>query len=184
MDLKSKIESLLFITGEPVSVKRLAKFLNSPEKEIESVLDELRKDYEKRGVVIMKKEDEYQFGTHPQNAKLVEELVKSELSEELTKASLETLTIIAYKGPMTRAEVEFLRGVNSSFIMRNLLLRGLVERIENPKDARSYLYKVSFDFLKYLGLTSVEELLGYKELRQKSEEVAKIQEEMVSGNDK
>ncbi|OHA00107.1 MAG: SMC-Scp complex subunit ScpB [Candidatus Sungbacteria bacterium RIFCSPLOWO2_12_FULL_41_11] len=171
MYLKSKIESILFVTGGPVSLAKLAKVLEEPEEKIADALSGLSADYENRGLNILRKEDEFQFGTNPANAELIEKLVKSEFTEDLTKAALETLTIIAYKGPLTRSEIEFIRGVNTSFTVRNLLLRGLIERIENPKDARSYIYKISFDFLKYLGVTSVDELPGYRELQHKTEEV-------------
>lgn len=171
MELKSKIESILFATGSSVSLAKLEKVLGVSSHEISSALNELAEDYKNRGLVIIRKEDEFQFGTNPENSALIEKLVKSEFTEELTRAALETLTIVAYKGPLTRAEIEFIRGVNSSFTVRNLLLRGLVERIENPKDARSYLYKISFDFLKYMGLKSIEELPGYNELKAKSDEI-------------
>ena len=171
MELKSKIESILFVTGSPVSLAKLGKVLGASSDEISSALNELTSDYKDRGLVILKKEDEYQFGTNPENSALIEKLVKSEFTEDLTKAALETLTIIAYKGPLTRSEIEFIRGVNSSFTVRNLLLRGLIERIENSKDARSYLYKISFDFLKYVGVKSVEELPGYQDLQNKAEQV-------------
>ena len=176
MNLRSKIESILFVTGEPVSLKKLEKVLGASPNEISSALNELAADYKNRGLVILKKEDEFQFGTNAENSGLIEKLVKSEFTEDLTRAALETLTIVAYKGPLTRSEIEFIRGVNSSFIVRNLLLRGLIERIENPKDARSYLYKISFDFLKYMGIMSVEELPGYEELRKKSEDVVDSQQ--------
>ena len=84
---------------------------------------------------------------------------------------METIAIIAYKGPLTRLDIEYVRGVNSSFIIRNLLMRGLVERVENPKDARSYLYKVSFDFLKHLGVTGIEDLPQYQEFKKSRIEV-------------
>ena len=107
--------------------------------------------------------------------------MKSEFSEELSRAAIETAAIIAYQGPITRAEIEYVRGVNSSFILRGLLMRGLVERIENPKDARSYLYRISFDFLKHLGLTKIEDLPQYQEFRQEKmggpEEIEKTNSE-------
>lgn len=165
MELKHKIESILFIIGEPVSEKKLAKILEVPQEETRKALEELRSDYANRGIVILQKEDEWQFGTSPEHAGLIEHLVKSEFTEELSRAALETLTIVAYRGPLTRHDLDFIRGVNSSFMLRNLLLRGLVERVENPKDARSYLYKISFDFLKHLGLGRVEDLPQYAENR-------------------
>lgn len=165
MELKHKIESILFVTGEPVSEKKLAKVLESSQEEVRQALEELHGDYKDRGIVMLQKEDEWQFGTAPEHAGLIEHLVKSEFTEELSRAALETLTIVAYKGPLTRHDLDFIRGVNSSFMLRSLLLRGLVERVENPKDARSYLYKISFDFLKHLGVTRVEELPKYEENR-------------------
>lgn len=170
MQLKHKIESILFVTGEPVSEKKLVKILEATQEEARQALEELRGDYNNRGIVILQKEDEWQFGTSPEHAGLIEQLVKSEFTEELSRAALETLTIVAYKGPLTRHDLDFIRGVNSSFMLRNLLLRGLVERVENPKDARSYLYKISFDFLKHLGIGKVEDLPDYAENRARAED--------------
>ena len=90
--------------------------------------------------------------------------MKSEFNEELSRAAVETAAIIAYQGPLTRVDIEYVRGVNSSFILRSLMMRGLIERVENPKDARSYLYRISFDFLKHLGVVRIEELPQYEEL--------------------
>lgn len=170
MLLKHKIESILFVTGEPVSEKKLAKALEISQGEVRQALEELRGDYNNRGIVVLQKEDEWQFGTSPECAGLIEHLVKSEFTEELSRAALETLTIVAYRGPLTRHDLDFIRGVNSSFMLRNLLLRGLIERVENPKDARSYLYKISFDFLKHLGLARVEDLPHYAENRARAED--------------
>lgn len=171
MKLKQEIESILFVTGEAVSEKKLAKVLGKSEEEIKQALEELRNDYHDRGIVVLQKEDEWQFGTAPEHTSLIEDLVKSEFTEELSRVALETLTIVAYRGPLARSELDFIRGVNSSFMLRSLLLRGLVERVENPKDARSYLYKISFDFLKHLGITRVEELPHYGENKALAEEV-------------
>lgn len=163
MNLKSIIESLLFVYGEPISVEKLAKVTGRKKEEVERAIEELKNGLEDRGVVLIEKEDKVQLGTRPENAPYVEKLVKSDFSEELSRAALETIAIIAYKGPLSRADIEFIRGVNSSFTLRNLMLRGLIERVENPKDARAYLYKVSFEFLHYLGVSKVEELPGFEE---------------------
>lgn len=177
MNLKSILETILFVHGEPISEEKLAKLANVKKGEITLALAELSKDYEGRaaageprpegrGLALLKKDDEWCLGTNPENAKFVKDLMKGEFSEELSRAAIETAAIIAYQGPITRAEIEYVRGVNSSFILRNLLMRGLVERIENPKDARSYLYRISFDFLKHLGLTKIGDLPQYQEFRQ------------------
>ncbi|MBI2640404.1 MAG: SMC-Scp complex subunit ScpB [Candidatus Sungbacteria bacterium] len=174
MDIKSIIESILFSYGEPLALEKLAKLTKAQKEAVSEALETLAKEYEGRGLAILKKDDEYQIGSNPANSKYIEELVKSEFSEELSKAAVETVAIVAYKGPLTRAQIEYVRGVNSSFTLRNLLMRGLVERIENPKDARSYLYRVSFDFLKHLGLTKMEDLPQYDEFRKENIEVLDV----------
>lgn len=171
MELISIIESLLFVYGEPMSAEKLAKVADAKKEDVIRALDDLSVAYEGRGLVLLEKEGKYQLGTRPENAPYVEKLVKSDFSEELSKAALETIAIIAYKGPLARADIEFVRGVNSSFTLRNLMLRGLIERVENPKDARAYLYKVSFEFLHYLGVAKVEELPGFEEFTAKPIEI-------------
>ena len=171
MDVKSVVESILFVYGEPMTVEKLAEIIEAQKEDVLRAVEELTGEYANRGLVVLKKDGQYRLGSNPTNAKYIEELVKSEFSEELSKAALETVAIIAYRGPLTRAQIEYVRGVNTSFTLRNLLMRGLVERIENPKDARSYLYRVSFDFLKHLGLTKMEDLPQYDELRKEKIEV-------------
>lgn len=171
MNLKSIVETILFVHGEPLGEEKLAKFLKRKKEEIVEVMEELKKDYAGRGFVVVEKDGEYMLGSNPENAKYVEDLVKNEFTEELSKAAIETLAIIAYKGPLTRADIEYVRGVNSSFTLRNLMMRGLIERIENPKDARSYLYRISFDFLQHLGLESAEKLPGFAEFKEKKIEL-------------
>ena len=177
MGIKSAIESILFIQGEPMSIARLVKATAASKKEVTEALEELAAEYnpsadpdgtvgaDGRGIVLIQNHDEWQFVTNPANKRLVETFVTSGLSEELTKVGLEVLAIVAYKGPVSRAEIEYVRGVNSSFILRSLLIRGLIEREENPKDRRSYLYRVSHDFLKHLGLARLEDLAEYREFR-------------------
>lgn len=172
MDLKAILESVLFAYGEPIALAKLAKIAGKQEEEIASLLHNLKKDYQKSGLTLMEKDGYWEMGTNPKNAEYIQEMIKSDLAEELTRAATETLTIIAYKGPVTRAQIEYIRGVNSSFTIRNLLLRGLIERVENPQDLRSYLYKVSFDFLKHLGLSKIEDLPKYKELKKEEIEYA------------
>lgn len=174
MSLKSIIETTLFAYGEPMGAEKLAKFLKRKKEEVVEALEELKNDYAGRGLVMVEKDGEYMLGSNPENAKYVENLVKSEFTEELSKAAVETLAIIAYKGPLTRADIEYVRGVNSSFTLRNLLMRGLIERIENPKDARSYLYRISFDFLKHFGLAKADDLPGFKDFKASKIELPEV----------
>ncbi len=166
INLKSVLESILFSIGEPMSIEKIAKTLKKDSSLIKKTLKELIKDYEQedRGLIIITKRNKVQLVSSPKNSKYIEKLIKQDLQKELTPASLETLAIVAYREPITRAEIDEIRGVNSSFILRNLLIRGLIERRGNPNDARSYVYEISFDFLKKIGLKSKKELPEYKKL--------------------
>jgi len=163
--LKSKIESLLFITNQPLSVKRLANLTGAEKDKIEAAIAELMTDYNnnEKGMSIAKIGDQIQMVTSGDNAKLVKDFIKEETTGELTKPSLETLTIIAYRGPVTRAELEQIRGVNCVIILRNLLMRGLIESKEDKKKMQT-TYNLTFDFLKFLGLNQQSELPDYAKL--------------------
>lgn len=169
MNLESLIEAVLFWKAEAISIKKLAEIFNQPETAIQTSLEQLTSQLQGRGVVLVRKDDEVMLGTAPEASSLIEKLAKEELSRDLGKAGLETLTIILYQGPITRAQIDFIRGVNSSFIVRHLQIRGLVEKIPNPKDQRSFLYRPTFDLLQHLGISKVEELPEYGELATKVE---------------
>ena len=163
--LRSIIESVLLASGEPVKIGKLAKITSCSRSEIEAAMDVLSSEYSSgRGFILLRKEDEVQLASNPENSQYISELIKSDVQEGLTQSALEVLSVVAYRGPITRAGVEAIRGVNSSFTVRALLMRGLLERVENPADSRSYLYKISFDFLKKLGMDSVEKLPDFESL--------------------
>jgi segregation and condensation protein B len=106
------------------------------------------------------------MATKPEHAAYIEALTKSTLAESLSKAALEVLSIIAYRSPVTRSEVDAIRGVNCSFTLRNLLLRGLIEREGNPDDSRGYIYRPAFRFLEVLGLSKAADLPDFEALSQ------------------
>jgi segregation and condensation protein B len=166
--LKSIIESILFVSGEPVKISRLAKITGASKPEIENAIIMLQNEYASRGFSLIKKEDMVEMATISENSSYVSELVKSEIQENLSQAALEVLSIVAYKSPVSRADVEAIRGVNSSFTLRSLLMRGLLERIDNPKDNRGYLYKISFDFMRNLGIDNIEKLPDWEKLSRDS----------------
>lgn len=169
--IKSIIESILFISGEPIKIKKIAAVTKFKIEEIKTGIESLRQDLisANRGVRIIEKEDEVQMVTNSENAEYIDAFLKNELEQGLTRASLETLAIVAYRGPMTRMEIEQIRGVNCSFALRYLLLRGLIDRVENPSDSRSWHYKISFDFLKKLNFARKEDLPRYEELKKEPE---------------
>ena len=166
--LLSKIEAVLFAYGEPISIERLGKILKITSVELETALKDLEIELAKqeRGIALIKNAGKIQLATKPELTGLLEDIIKQEFTEDLTPAALETLSIIAYAGPISRADIEYIRGVNSSFTMRNLLLRGLVERTIDPKRANAYIYTASFDLIKRLGILKVEDLPDYERYKQ------------------
>lgn len=165
MTLDQKIEGLLFFRGEPISMKKLAEFLGVKKDDVMEALKILEEKLADRGLTLVRKEDEVMLGTKSELGPMLEKIRKEELSKELSKASLETLSVILYKDGVARSEIDYIRGVNSSFILRNLLVRGLIEKITHPTDSRRYIYKPTFDLLAHLGISSVSELPGYLETK-------------------
>jgi segregation and condensation protein B len=117
------------------------------------------------------------LGTAPELSDMIENLQKEELNKDLSKAALETLSVVLYKNGASRAEIDYIRGVNSSFSLRALSVRGLVEKVLDSKDNRRYVYKPSMELLSYMGVTSVEELPEFHEVHQETEVAAKNLEE-------
>lgn len=170
------LEAILFLHGEPMSIDRILKIVKKEEaqkhitkSEIQNALRELksRLDEESRGLMLLTSPGgtEVQLATKPQCAPLLEEFMKEEFTENLSPASLETLALIAYLGPLSRASLDYYRGVNSSFILRSLLIRGLIDRKPDPHKGHVYLYQASFDLLKYIGLKASEELPDYQKFK-------------------
>jgi len=182
MNLESKIEAILFWKGEPMSRKKLGEILKVEEGEINDSLEKLKENLNKRGIVLIEKGSEIALGTAPELSNLIENLQKEELNKELSKASLETLSIVLYKNGVSRAEIDYIRGVNSSFTLRALSVRGLVEKNTDPKDSRRYIYKPSFELMSYMGIKSMEELSDYAEVAGSINVAAKSLEEESKEN--
>jgi len=160
-NLEKQIEAVLFWKGEPVSIKKLSQIFSKTEEEISAAVKQLEEKLIDRGITLIFKEDEVTLGTSKEVSEIIEKLTKEELIKDLGKAGLETLSIIIYQGPISRAEIDYIRGVQSNFILRNLMIRGLVEKVTNPKDQRSFLYKPTFEMLSYLGVSKIEEMPEY-----------------------
>lgn len=166
MKLEQLIEALLFFKGEPMKINELVKLTRNNEVDVRRALVSLKENLDGRGVVLIEKDSEVALGTSPEASQVIEDLRKIELSRDIGKAGLETLAIVIYKGPVARSEIDYVRGVNSSFTLRNLMIRGLVERTANPKDARSFLYEPTLDLLSFLGVRSIKELPRFLEIEQ------------------
>lgn len=164
MELDQSLEAILFHQGIPLTRKRLRDLLKCDADALNGAIAKLEERLTHGGLRLLKKDDEIMLGTAPETSALIEAITKEELSRDLSKAALETLSVVLYKGPITRGEIDHIRGVNSTFILRNLLVRGLVEKIENPKDQRSFLYRPSFALMQTLGITDIASMPGYEEV--------------------
>lgn len=165
MTLRSKLESLLFITPRPLTVKRLAELAGAdvPAVEIEVAALTAHYNSEESGVHLLRHGDTIQFVSSPLNSKLVTEFIKEEQAGELTRPALETLTIVAYRGPISKIQLDTIRGVNCALILRNLMIKGLVEAKQH-KEKRQASYQVTMDFVRFLGLNHISELPDYEQL--------------------
>ncbi|SRR5258708_1253501 len=163
----ASLEALLFIHGEPISYKKAESVLGLGKGEGESLAAELKKqlDEQGRGLQLIFDKEKIQLATKPEFNKILEDFVKEELTEDLTPASVEALSIVTYLGPISRAKLEYLRGVNSIVILRSLMIRGLVERFPDPDHASGFLYRPTFDLMKHLGLATKESLPEYEKFQ-------------------
>ncbi len=163
----AELEALLFIHGEPLPKKKAEKILELEKENLDTLILELEKRLaaEGRGLTLVHDNEKIQLATKPQFAKLIEGFVKEEMSEDLTPATLEVLSIIAYLGPVSRAQIDYRRGVNSSFTLRNLMLRGLIERLSDPERTNSFLYQPTFEFFRHLGVSGKEGLPDFEKFR-------------------
>ncbi|HVY67479.1 MAG TPA: SMC-Scp complex subunit ScpB [Patescibacteria group bacterium] len=162
--LKGAAEALLFVAGKPLTAKELAKILDSDEAAVQDALARLQQERREAGVVLLENRGQYQLATASHFSTQVKNFLNAELREKLTDATVEVLAIIAYRQPISKAEIEAIRGVNSQYSLRHLLMRGLIERIANPRDARSFLYQTTTEFLMHLGLQSNSELPEFDRL--------------------
>ena len=164
-NILSQLESLLLVVSKPLAIKDLARLLSAKDKELEQAIKDMQEKYNQDdcGIHVAVNNKKIQLTTNPKNAKVLREYFKDQITSELTKPSLETLTIIAYRQPVSKEELEQIRGVNCSLILRNLLIRGFIESQEGQSGLVTN-YSLTIDFLQHLGVNSVEELPDYEKL--------------------
>ena len=166
----AQIEALLFALGRPVSKQEIAKKLDASQEELAAALL-ICTSRGTSGIAIVDDGVTLELRTSADTAELVEQIQKEEYARDIGKAGLEALAAILYRGPLTRAEVDFIRGVNSTQTLRTLTMRGLVRKIPNPKDERSFLYEPTTETLAELGIQSKTELPEYAATRAKLEQL-------------
>lgn len=162
--LKSQILSILFVASKPVSLKELEEALEISGAEIKTAIAELVAQNQTSGIILLSHNDKLQLASNPDNSSKVKKFLSLELREKLTDAALETLAIILYKQPVSKAEIENIRGVNSQYTLRHLLIRGLIEKIQSSTDRRMQLYKTTLEFMQHLGIKDMKDLPDFEEL--------------------
>lgn len=153
-----KIITILYLSGEPLSVKTIATLINEDEKSVEESLVEVETKIKEVGLGLLRNKDEVSIVTDAKQAGLVEAFWKEELKGDLTPATLQVLSIVAYLGNPTRQTISYIRGVQSSQSIRTLSVRGLIKR-------EGEMCTLTGDALKHLGVTKVEELPQYETIR-------------------
>jgi segregation and condensation protein B len=177
MELERNIEAVLFYKAEPVKKTELAKLFSVSSEEVESTLKALDASLTGRGIQLVLTDTEAELVVSSTVSEIIKQLRKDELSADIGKAGAEALAIILYKGPLTRAEIDHIRGVNSTFILRNLLIRGLVERRSHHSDARSFLYAITPSLLNHLGIRNRESMPEFAEMMNALEEFERLEKE-------
>lgn len=159
LTLAAIVESLLFVADAPVSVRQLAEVAECDVRDVESTLGALAESYADGGVRLQRKGDQVQLVSAPRAAPYIERFLGLSLSGKLSAAALETLSIIAYKQPITRPQIEAIRGVSSDGVLRTLNSKGLIEEVGRLETVgHPILFATTFEFLRYFGLDSLSEL--------------------------
>lgn len=158
-NIKSLVESLLFVAEAPVTTAALARAVELDEEQVESVLEELKTDYAGRGMRLQRVRDKVQLVSAPEAASAIQRFLGIDGTGHLSAAALETLAIIAYRQPVTRPAIEAVRGVNCDGVIHSLLARGLIQEMGRMETAgRPILYGTTFEFLQNFGLRGVDDL--------------------------
>jgi len=180
-ELRRAVEAVLLVAVEPVTASLLAELLEEPTERVESVADGLVSDYAggERGIVVAKVAGGYRFQTHPEQAPYVERFANREVSHRLSTAALETLAIVAYRQPVSRAQISALRGVNVDGVVRLLEQRGYIAtvgRAEGP--GQPLLYGTTDLFLERLGLDRLDQLPAVEDFLPGPEEAGRLEADL------
>lgn len=176
MSLDQKIEGVLFYKGNPMKKQALAKLFSVSDEEIETALKKLDERLIESGLTLVVTDTEVTLATNPKLDDMIEQLRKDEMKRDIGKAGAETLAIILYRGMVSRAEIDRIRGVNSSYIIRNLEVRGLIERNATEKQLK---FNVTTDLLRHLGIKNKLELKDYQNVMDALERYEKQQTELA-----
>jgi len=159
LSLSALVEAILFVSPEPITASQISTLLELTPREVKNALEELESHYQGRGIRLQYHKKKIQITSAPEAAPILENMLDLETTSTLSQAALETLSIVAYQQPITRPQIDSIRGVNSDGVLRTLLNKGLIDdvgRAEGP--GRPILYSTTTEFLKHFGLSSYQEL--------------------------
>ena len=180
--LKGRIEAILFVAGEAVGIRDLVKALRVEEKELKETLKKIGSeyDYEQRGFMLKRFGDKVQLATRPLYSEDVLRLLQPVQQQSLSQAAMETLAVVAYKQPVTRAEVEQIRGVKCDYSLQSLMMKGLIQEA-GRKDTigRPILYATTDMFLSHFGIQGLEDLPPLPETEKESDENTDDPDELI-----
>lgn len=165
------IEAALFYNGGAMSIKQLAAATGLSADAAKQAVESLAASLGDRGIRVVREGEQVALATSPASHEMIEKMRRDELEGPLGKAGLETIAIIMFKGTVSRADVEYIRGVNCSSILRSLMIRGLIERTDNPNDKRSFLYRATPELPAHFGLEKMEDMPRFAEMKTKLEAV-------------
>jgi segregation and condensation protein B len=171
LSLAQIIEGLLFYFGDTISITTLATYTKKSEEEVREALTILKEELVERGVVLVVQNEKVALATHPDISTILTSIQKEELEGELSKAAQEVLSIVLYAGPISKGYIDYIRGVNSTVSVRNLVARGLIEKKEGGSRSQ---YVVTTDFLMSLGVNTPESIEGYQDIRNKLEAILQV----------
>lgn len=160
-DLAARAQAFLFVEGGTMNRRKLSELLKCTESDLGKALDALSLRLEGSGLSLVQSETEVSLATSKEASETVEAALRDEFERDIGEAGLEVLAIVIYCGPSTRTRIDYIRGVNTASTLRSLLARGLIERTENPEDAREYLYRPTVETLAHLGVAKKNNLPDY-----------------------
>lgn len=183
ISLEAKIESLLYWKASPVKINLLSEILEANKESIEKSIETLEEKYKSdnlSGLEIIKEDQEIALVTKPNLTQIINKLEEDDSEKDLSKAALETLAIIIYRGPVTKSEIDYIRGVSSQYTLRTLSTRGFITRSIHKNNENIYTYKPTIEALQYLGISNKEGAPNYSEINKDIEDFIKTTEEKLN----
>lgn len=179
--LASKIEAVLFWKAEPVSKNDLQDILECSQNEVNEGLELLQSNLSGRGLTLVSSNDQVSIQTSPEFDSLISDLNKQELNRGISRSALEVLSLVIYRGPISKRDIDHVRGVNSVYAIRNLLIRGLIEKTDDK--ARSASYAPTIELLSYLGINNIQELENFESVKSQIEEFMSSEPQEAQNNE-